>query len=65
MDKKPDDVVSVPRWALEFIMENASLCDEGVSQEGWPSAKMRKAREAVEAALQCEAFVRELRSGWR
>jgi hypothetical protein len=45
------DTVVVPRWALEFIMENAHLCDRGISDEGWPSPRMREAEAAIEAAL--------------
>jgi hypothetical protein len=45
--------IVVPRWAIEFIIEHAMLCDEGPYEygQGWPSAKMRQAREAIEASL--------------
>lgn len=47
--------VIVPRWAVEFILENASLQDEGPAGEGWWSEEMIKAREAIENALKTDA----------
>jgi hypothetical protein len=49
MDKT--EMVSVPRWALEFVMERADFWDSGPPGEGWPSDKMVEATEALEAAL--------------
>jgi len=43
--------VTVPRWALEFIMQNASFWDEGPAGEGWSSPEMARATEALEVAL--------------
>lgn len=46
-----DEMLEVPRWALEFILENANFQDAGGWPEGWPSDKMEKAKAALEAAL--------------
>ena len=48
-DEPNKDYVVVPRWAIDFIMENAQLCDTAVSDAGYPSAKMRQAEAAIEA----------------
>jgi len=48
---KSEETVAVPRWAIEFILENCSLCDMGVRDEGWSSAKMKQAQETIEQAL--------------
>ena len=45
-----EDKIEVPRWALEFIMENASFIDEGPGAEGWCSDKMERAVKAIDAA---------------
>jgi hypothetical protein len=50
LDKKPDDVVSVPRWALEFILRRGCFLDDGPAPEGRPSPEMREALEAIEAS---------------
>lgn len=44
-------MVSVPRAALEFVLENASFWDCGPSDEGWPSPEMRAAEDALRNAL--------------
>jgi len=46
-----NDTITVPRWAAEFIMENASFQDEGPFGEGWRSAAMKRATDAIEQAL--------------
>ena len=55
MSENEGGMVSVPRWALEFIMANANLSDEGPSGEGWPSAEMEKARDAITRSLETRA----------
>ena len=47
-----DDSVSVPRWALEFVLENANFQDEGPPGEGWRSDEMEKAVSALTERLQ-------------
>lgn len=46
-----DDMISVPRWALEFILQHADFADEGPYGEGWRSEEMRRAQEALENAV--------------
>lgn len=46
-----DESVSVPRWALEFVLENANFQDEGPWPEGWPSPQMEKAIKALADVL--------------
>ena len=46
-----DDSVSVPRWALEFVLENANFQDEGPTGEGWCSDEMEKAVSALNDSL--------------
>lgn len=43
--------VTVPRWALEFVMDRADFVDEGPRDEGWRSYEMKRATDALEAAL--------------
>lgn len=43
--------VCVPKAALEFVLENASFCDEGPSGAGWSSPEMDSAFLALNAAL--------------
>lgn len=43
--------VTVPRWAVEFILERGNFQDEGPWGEGWPSAKMQKSLDALDEAL--------------
>ena len=43
-----DESVSVPRWALEFVLENANFQDAGPCPEGWSSPQMEKAIKALE-----------------
>ncbi|WP_146090445.1 hypothetical protein [Rhodopseudomonas palustris] len=45
------ETVSVPRWALQFIMENANFQDEGPVGDGWPSQQMSAATAALDDAL--------------
>ena len=54
MSENEGGMVSVPRWALEFIMANANLSDEGPSGEGC-SAEMEKARDAITRSLETRA----------
>jgi hypothetical protein len=51
MDKKPDDVVSVPCWALKFILDHGCFQDDGPFPEGWSSPAMKHALEAIDAAI--------------
>lgn len=44
--------VTVPLWAIKFIIDHADLCDDGPYGEGWRSEKMALAQEAVEAAME-------------
>jgi hypothetical protein len=43
--------VSVPRWALEFVMDRGTFQDKGPWGEGWASPEMRRAKDAIESAL--------------
>ena len=49
-----NETVIVPRWALEFVLENASFQDCGPFGQGWPSQEMEKATKALETALLIE-----------
>lgn len=49
MDKA--EMITVPRWALDFVMENADFWDEGPQGEGWRSQEMVEATEALEKAI--------------
>ena len=49
---KNDVTVAVPRWAIEFLLENgAPFWDAGPVGEGWPSPGMERAIRALEDAL--------------
>jgi hypothetical protein len=50
MSKGNHDVL-IPRWAIEFILLNASFRDEGRINEEYRSGKMIDAQEAIEKAL--------------
>jgi hypothetical protein len=45
------ETVTVPRWALEFILRGGYFWDDGPSGEGWPSPEMDRALEALNSAL--------------
>jgi len=47
-----NETVIVPRWALEFVLENASFQDQGPFGQGWPSQEMEKAIKALEALIE-------------
>jgi hypothetical protein len=49
------ETVTVPRWALEFVLDKADFCDAGPPGEGWYSGCMREAKAALEAALEVSA----------
>jgi hypothetical protein len=40
-DAKPERVY-VSHQALQYVLDNASLCDVGMSGEGWKSEQMQK-----------------------
>lgn len=44
--------VTVPLWALKFILENANFRDEGLGGGGWESDEMCRARIALEQAME-------------
>lgn len=46
-----EEDVTVPRWALQFVMDHADFWDEGPRGEGWRSAAMEQATNALEEAL--------------
>jgi hypothetical protein len=50
-----NDMITVPRWALEFILQHADFADEGPYGEGWCSEEMSRAQEALERALKISA----------
>jgi hypothetical protein len=50
-----DDMISVPRWALEFILERADFADRGPAGQGWSSEEMKRAQEALEKAFKISA----------
>lgn len=43
--------VTVPLWALKFILENANFRDEGLGGGGWESDEMGRSRIALEQAM--------------
>ncbi len=45
------DLVTVPRWALTYVLEHAAFDDEGPYEEGWRSEKMKRAVDALEESL--------------
>lgn len=45
------ETVTVPCWALAFVMDNADFLDDGPLGEGWKSPEMKRAMEALEGAL--------------
>jgi hypothetical protein len=49
----PDDTatVTVPLWALSFVMENADLADEGSYEFVYRSEGMKTAVAAIEEAI--------------
>ena len=49
---KSTDLIPIPRWAIEFVLENAILADDGPPDEGWESEEMAKALTTIRAALQ-------------
>lgn len=48
--KQGTETIVVPLWAVEFILDNASLADEADAGVGWLSPKMQQARNELEAA---------------
>lgn len=44
------ETVLVPRWALEFILENGCFQDVGPHPEGWSSEAMRRALDELRRA---------------
>ena len=44
--------VTVPRWALQFVMDYACFQDRGPDGEGWRSDEMERATDALERALE-------------
>jgi hypothetical protein len=46
-----EEIVCVPRWALEYVRTRAHFDDDGPSHAGWPSPEMERARAAIDAAL--------------
>lgn len=50
-DSDASAMVSVPRWALEFIMENAEFLDRGPDREGFRAFKMQYAAWAMKDGL--------------
>jgi hypothetical protein len=50
-DKTDIKMISVPLWALEFIMAHADFVDDGPVGEGWKSDEMNRAIEALENAI--------------
>lgn len=51
MAERDMSLVSVPKWALEFVLERGSFQDEGPVPEGWSSTEMDAAIKLLEAAL--------------
>lgn len=48
----PDlETVTLPRWAIEYILDNATLWDEGPAAAGWKSNWMSIAHNVIERAL--------------
>ncbi len=47
-----EPTVTVPRWALQFVMDNACFWDKGPTGEGWRSEEMRRATDELEKALE-------------
>ena len=52
MPKQGAETIVVPLWAVEFILDNATLADESSAKldVGWLSPKMQQARNELEAA---------------
>ena len=47
-----EPAVTVPRWALQFVMDNACFWDKGPPGEGWRSDEMSRATDELEKALE-------------
>ena len=45
-----EDAVSVPRWALEFVLKNADLTDEGYYDGRQTSEELQRAIDVLERA---------------
>lgn len=48
----PVETVEVPKWALEFILDNGCFQDKGPMPEGWASDEMRKALDQLNKAIE-------------
>lgn len=53
MDK--NDLIKVPRWALQLVLDEANLNDSGPPGEGWRSEEMDKAVAVLAVAVEAEA----------
>lgn len=48
------EMVEVPRWALDFVMENAGFEDHGPRNSPWRSDEMERAVKVLVATLKQE-----------
>ncbi len=48
LSEEDAETVTVPRWALAYILDHADFDDRGPYQEGWRSTKMQQAVDALE-----------------
>lgn len=48
---KKDVTVEVPAWALQFALTHADFCDCGPAGQGWASATMDEAENALCAVI--------------
>jgi hypothetical protein len=48
-----EETVTVPRWALEYVLDNAGFFDgRTVGGGDWASPEMTRAKDALDAALE-------------
>jgi hypothetical protein len=47
-----EETVTVPRWALQYVLDNALFWDEGEPSGGFRSRKMERAKNALDEAME-------------